>query len=364
MYTSTMENIFALKYGCDSIGFYHAYAGIARILLAYSLQLTVDDWGDVPYTEALRGKLDPFHLQPKYDKGAALYDTIAKLVDDGIALFGSVNNDIALPGAEDVIYGSFADKNHTNLKMWAKFGHAIKARLYIHQSKGNAAMAQKALDEIALSFANEKESAVYTFVEGGTTTNPWAQFMSDRADYITFNEDSYLIHSMVQNADPRVDIYGDTTAKGSGELGAYYGSDGSPVEFITYDELLFMKAEATLRAGGTIADAQGFYHDAIQANMTKLGVETADINTYLAANGTLPGTTDAAIAQVAAEEYVALFLNPEAFTLYRRTGVPNIPAQGGNGVPRRLIYPQSEYSYNGSNVPPSTLYTPKIFWDK
>ena len=125
-----------------------------------------------------------------------------------------------------------------------------------------------------------------------------------------------------------------------------------------------MKAEATLRSGGTIVDAQTYYKEAIDSNMTKLGVATAKKNTYLAAHGTLPGTPDAAIAQVAAEEYVALFLNPEAWTLYRRTGVPNIPAQGGNGVPRRLIYPQSEYSYNGSNTPQSTLYTPKIFWDK
>src|SRR5690349_4703596 len=39
MYTSTMENIYALKTSCDSIGFYNAYAGVSRILMAYSLQL-------------------------------------------------------------------------------------------------------------------------------------------------------------------------------------------------------------------------------------------------------------------------------------------------------------------------------------
>jgi len=77
-----------------------------------------------------------------------------------------------------------------------------------------------------------------------------------------------------------------------------------------------------------------------------------------------PELTDAAIAQVASEEYIALFLNPEAWTLYRRTGVPVIPPQGSGGVPRRLIYPQSEYSYNAANAPKATLYTPTIFWDK
>jgi len=353
MYTSTVENIYALKTSCDSIGFYNAYAGVSRILMAYSLQLLVDDWGDVPYTEALRGKVDPSHLQPKYDKASDLYDTIANLVDKGIALFGNISNDLAVPGADDVLYQGDLDK-------WTKFGHAIKARLYIHQSKNDPAMAANALTEIAASFAGNEDNAAYVFAGGGTTANPWEQFMNDRAGYIAFDNNSFLVTEMKANSDPRLSKY---TAAG-GVLGPYYGSANSPVEFITYDELLFMKAEATLRSGGTVAAAQAFYQDAITQNMTKLGVSAGQITTYLAAHGTLPATTDAAISQVASEEYIALFLNPEAWTLYRRTGVPAITPQGSSGVPRRLIYPQSEYSYNGANTPKVTLYTPTIFWDK
>jgi hypothetical protein len=360
MYTSTMENIYALKNSTDSIGFYNAYAGAARILMAYSLQLVVDDWGDIPYTEAFRGKIDPVHLQPKYDAASALYDTIARLVDDGIALFGNIGNDLTgLDG--DVLYGN-SPTEAIQLNHWKKFGHAIKARLYIHQSKNNPAMATAALAEIAQSFTSNADNATYVFAGGGTTSNPWAQFMNDRAGYITFGNDSYLIKELKANNDPRLFMYSDTAADLG--LGTYYGDVASPVEFITYDELLFMKAEATLRSGGTVVAAQGFYQAAITANMTKLGIDPTDITTYIAANGTLPGTTDAAIAQVAAEEYRALFLNPEAWTLYRRTGVPAITPQGSGGVPRRLIYPQSEYSYNGANAPKATLYTPTIFWDK
>lgn len=355
MYTSTMENIYALKQGCDSIGFYHGYAGVARIMMAYSLQVMVDYWGDIPYTEALKGKENPFHLQPKYDPAAALYDTAARLVDDAIALFGSTGNDIATPGDEDVLYGGDLDK-------WAKFGHAIKARLYLHQSKGNAAMAQKALDEIALSFSSNSDNASYFFAGGGTTTAPWAQFMNDRADYIAFDNRSPLVQQMTANNDPRLSIFTD----GDAGLGAFYGGESSPTEFITYDELQFAAAEATLRNGGTVAAAQVLYRTGLDSNMVKLGVKTADRNTYVTANGTLPGNVDDAIAKIANEEYRALFLNPEAFTLYRRTGAPALapPTGATGGVPRRMIYPQSEYSYNGANVPKATLYTPTIFWDK
>ena len=362
MYTSTMENIYALKTSCDSIGFYHAYAGVARILMAYCLQVMVDYWGDIPYTEALKGKENPFHLQPKYDNAAALYDTAARLVDEGIALFGSIDNDLDLPGLthahpeqDDVMYKG-------DLTRWAKFGHAIKARLYFHQSKGNPAMAQKALQEIAQSFTSSADNARYPFDGGGTTSAPWAQFMGDRAGYISFGDDNYLVQQMKANDDPRLGLFVD----GSGGLGVYYGDAASPVEFITYDEQQFATAEAVLRNGGSIVAAQAFFQQALRANMEKLGVSTADADAYIAANGNLPVDVDNAIAKIASETYRALFLNPEAFTLYRRTGVPALtpPAGASGNIPRRMIYPQSEYSYNAANTPKSTLYQPLIFWDK
>jgi hypothetical protein len=357
MYTSTMENIYALKTSCDSLGFYNAYGGVARILMAYSMQLMVDYWGDVPYTEAFRGKIDPSHLQPKYDNAAALYDTIAKLVDDGIALFGNTANDLRGPADDDdVLYKG-------DLDLWTKFGHAIKARLYIHQSKGDATMAQKALDEIANSFTSNEENATYFFAGGGTTRNPWTQFMSDRKGYVDFRNSTYMVSQMIANSDPRLPKIIDTSKH---VLAAYYGSDGSPVEFINNDEMKFDSAEAVIKSGGSTAAAQGAFQRAIEANMIKLGVSSGNINTYLTANGTLPANADDALAKIAAEEYRSQFLNPEAFTTYRRTGVPALSAPSGasGNVPRRMIYPQSEYSYNAKNVPQSTLYTPKIFWDK
>ena len=104
---------------------------------------------------------------------------------------------------------------------------------------------------------------------------------------------------------------------------------------------------------------------AITANMQKLGIDQADINTYLAAEGTLPtSSVNAAIAQVAKEEFTALYLNPEAWVVWRRTGSPALSPTGPGEVPRRLLYPQSELSYNAANTPAVTLYSPKIFWDK
>ncbi|MBO9683867.1 MAG: SusD/RagB family nutrient-binding outer membrane lipoprotein [Flavisolibacter sp.] len=354
MYTSVMGNNKDMLRKADSAG-YNEYSGIGRILMAYSLQLLVDEWGDVPYSEALAGASN---THPKYDNAKALYDTIQNLVDVGIAKLSDVNKGGLQPGTDDVIYGGDETK-------WIKFGHAIKARLFIHQSKGNAAMAAKALDEADQAFESNSDNAQFVFGTAETFGNPIYQFNQQRGD-IDYASGA-LVNKLIDLKDPRLNILTDTTysdVNGAG-IGAYYGNINGHVEFITYDEMLFVKAEATLRSTGDIAQAQTYYRDAIKANMQKLGVSGADISTYLAANGTLPSNVPAAIAQVSLQEWIALYQNPEAWTLWRRNLSPNLtPTAGANGIPRRFLYPTNEYSLNGANVPQATLFTPKIFWDQ
>ncbi|MDQ6843071.1 MAG: SusD/RagB family nutrient-binding outer membrane lipoprotein [Bacteroidota bacterium] len=349
LYTSTIINLDTLKNEADQRGD-NVYSGISRILMAYTLQVAVDLWGKIPYSQAVKGNAN---LHPAYDDDKALYDTIASLVNVGISKLNDPKQGILTPAADDGVYAGDPNK-------WIKFGHAIKARLYIHQSKGDPAIAQKALDEVALSFTNNSQNAQYTFGVAETAANPWYQFIRDRPGDETFDNSTLLLRLQSMN-DPRYDAFVDA----SGSLNTFYGSVNSPVEFITYDELLFMKAEATLRISGDYAAAQGFYRMAITANMQKLGIIQPAIDTYLIAYGTLPTTSvTAAIAQVADQEFIALYLNPEAWVLWRRTGSPMLTPTGPGAIPRRLLYPQSEYSYNGANTPASTLYTPLIFWDK
>lgn len=362
LYTSTIINIDTLKNEADQRGD-NVYSGISRILMAYTLQVSVDLWGKIPYSQAVKGN---GNLHPSYDDDKALYDTIASLVNVGISQLSDPKQGALKPALDDGMY------NGDGLK-WIKFGHAIKARLYIHQSNGDAAMAQKAIDEVALSFADESENAQYKFGVAETAANPWYQFNRDRPGDETF-ANSTLAANLKSMNDPRYDIYIDEANDGQGQSGdgshygglnKYFGSVNSPVEFITYDELLFIKAEATLRITGDYAAAQNFYKQAIQANMQKLGIDAGAIATYVGAQGTLPTTSiSAAIAQVATQEFTALYLNPEAWVVWRRTGSPTLSPTGPGDVPRRLLYPQTELSYNTANTPAATLYTPKIFWDK
>jgi hypothetical protein len=350
-YTSVMNNNDTLMNLADRKG-YNMYSGVSRIIMAYSLQLGVDLWGDLPYSQAMKGDRN---LKPTYDKAQGLYDTIVSLVNKGIEYIDNTDPGLITPGADDHLYGGDADS-------WKYFGHAILARIYIHQSKGNAAMANLALQEVGKSFPDAAHAAIYICSTSENGANPWYQFITQRPGDETF-VDARLADSMTARNDPRLNIYVDPNPDDA-SLGAYFGSANSPVEFITFEELHFISAEATLRATGNYVEAASFLTAAVAQNMDKLGVSAGDRTTYITAHATLTTTSvDAAIAQVAREEYYALYLNPEVFTLWRRTGVPVLPSVTGGPIPRRLLYPQSELSYNTANTPAVTLYSPKLFWD-
>ena len=97
------------------------------------------------------------------------------------------------------------------------------------------------------------------------------------------------------------------------------------------------------------AGARASLEDAIESHMTWLGVDAADIATYVAA---LPATTD--LELIMNEKYVAMFTSTESWTDWRRTGFPQLSAPAGanlTDIPRRMPYPEGEYLYNADNVP-------------
>src|SRR5260221_5957231 len=160
LFTSTLENDDALMKLSDGRG-YNAYSGIARILRAYALQLAVDTWGAIPYSEALKGATN---LQPKYDNDKALYDTITLLLTTAGNQLSNANAGTLTPGAEDVVYGGKSGKK-------VKFSHALPARIYLHHNKGEAAIASKAPQTKDPSFTRNTPQTPQIFCGLATTAH-------------------------------------------------------------------------------------------------------------------------------------------------------------------------------------------------
>ena len=80
------------------------YMAVARLMSAYTFQMATDAWGDIPFSEALKGLEENGGIvAPKYDAQSLVYEGIITQIDEAIALI-DVNSD-AHPGADDLIYG-------------------------------------------------------------------------------------------------------------------------------------------------------------------------------------------------------------------------------------------------------------------
>lgn len=379
------------------------YRGVAKLLKAYNYQLLVDAFGNIPFSEAQQAGANP---SPKYDEGAAIYESLLKLIDEAIVdLNGSATG--LIPGDNSTIYkGVFA----TQKAKWIKFGNTLKLRLLIHYSKLNRADCVAKITALVNQpgvsfFAANDDNFQMPFVNTQNRQNPIHQFEISRTNYLFPNK--FMVDMMNGKNDPRRPFYftpypfnstnyvgavaadpqsqkysrmhtylrgaatgGTPTADGSlNPLPAQGGItyDGTaPIRMLTFAEYNFIRAEAALY--GAPGDAQAFFQAGITASMQAAGVSAANISAYLTANGTLTGTESQRLQRIIEEKYVANYgVVLEPWTDWRRTGYPNITKvvnAVGTDIPRSLPYPQSEIDAN-KNAPtqkPNLLV--RVFWDK
>ena len=359
------------------------YSGVAKIIKAYAYQITVDVWGDIPFSETQ--KLTE-NTQPKYDTAESIYTELIKLLDQGIAEVSATTSNKS-PGTNSTIYpGTFANTKAN----WIKFANTLKLRIYLHYSEKNAAFAKAQIDQLISSgvplFASNADNFQMAFVNQAASRNPIDQHETARAGYLVANDK--IVTLMNNKLDPRRPFYftqfpagsglykgaisGDAPSQNYSKLHSYlrgfannaYTGD-APIRMLTFAEYNFIRAEAALRFNSP-GVAQTFFTAGITASMTDAGVSTADIATYLAANGTLVGTTDQQLSQIITEKYIASYgVIAESWTDWRRTGYPAI-APPANAVvpyvPRSLYYPQSEIDLN-PNAKQKPGLNVRVFWD-
>jgi hypothetical protein len=138
--------------------------------------------------------------------------------------------------------------------------------------------------------------------------------------------------------------------------------------YMRYAEVMFHAAEAALKGYNVGISAEDAYEAAVAASLEENGIEQEEIDTYLAGSAAFDGTLE----QVYWQEWIALFKQGmEAWSLYRRTGVPTThyvaPGSvftGHNSPPFRYPYPQNELTLNGGNSQQFADEVVDDFWGK
>jgi hypothetical protein len=297
--------------------------------------------------------------------------------------------------------------NGGNLDLWKKFANTLKLRLLIHQSQMSGFNPSAEIAKITANGGvlhagenidvnpgytndNNKQSPFYANY-GNTPTGSDASPSVRANDYFVNLVGAYndarieRFYSPVGNAfigDVYGEVEGNPAGAGSSRIGpGLAGSAKQDAWIFPAFESMFLEAEAIAR-GWMPGNAQTAFEAAITENFVWLGVDdaanaasdyisTSDIATWSNA-GT--AVTDQA-KFIAFQKYIALCgVDPvEAWVDQRRLNmlpagyISKNPSRISNTLPVRLLYPQSEYTANGSNVRAEgtiNQFTSKIFWQQ
>ena len=274
----------------------------------------------------------------------------------------------------------------------------------MHLGETDASNYTDALAACANAFSSNAQDLEFSSWGTSSNTNPMFQYLDQRAGYIG-GIGQNLVDMMNGGTvapgddDPRLAIYANAltaeqvalpingvtynegdfvgvTAGGlyhASEIGDYFTGAQSAVSLISYVEVKFIEAEASFR-NSDLVNAATAYNAAVNASLDKYDVSDA---AWELANTSETAAT-ITLTKIFDAKYIALFLNMETFSDWRRrenrldvdagTGVFLTPAIGGTtpsgDIPRRFIYPTAARTYGDPvTFPAGKILTDRVWWD-
>ncbi|MCD6597900.1 MAG: SusD/RagB family nutrient-binding outer membrane lipoprotein [Bacteroidales bacterium] len=388
-------------------------AAAQKILQCLMFEYLSDIYGDIPYTEALKGREG--EIQPKFDMQEDIYTGLFETLDEAVAILGSSLDEIE----GDLLYNG--DK-----QSWIRFANSLKLRMLVrsYDAFGGSKQSELQAAAKALLIDNNSFNTALAY-EGTSANNSWfwgparngGEEMSRRKpsepflDLLKANNDPRLkawiapalkpwgakdsTYTLTDNhgysydimmLDSTDQVYGDfpfgetyigaplTVAQleyiygegpGSGSYDNYklssyaniFAEDSHDLVKATLfeaSEVSFCLAEAAQRGWITSGNASNYYEDGIRQNMERWDIANGDISTYVAANPLPAGNTEALTA-ILTEKWKSLFTQGhQSWFEYRRTGIPAVVGDDPEYValpfPSRWRYPTYEVDNNTENV--------------
>ena len=399
------------------------FAAIAQIMSCLDYQELVDNYNDVPYSQALNSSK---YLFPAYDSAQSIYNALEPRLDAAIALINS-STSATNPGNSDIIFGG-------NMASWKKFANTLKLRIAIRQSNITANTAalktevaktasEGYLDDNTFATANPgysnsdlnsgQQSPFY--LEYGFAANG-----SQQGGYAYYRLNNFYLGFLKGFGDPRINQafaavngvqVGLTLGASNGALTNTVTSAIGPgliqgpamnANIISGSEACFLLAEGieygyvagslavvdmSVAGNSTVVNGmQDYYQRGITASFIALGLTAAQAKAYYSQAGVTnvnlassAGSQSALQQAIITQKYIAnVGYEPfETYNEWRRTGFPNLSgarsvksgALTATGVPApsRIYYPSTEFQQNLAAVsaePAVDPFSSKIFWAK
>ena len=396
------------------------FGGAARVLKAYTYQMLVDMYGNIPYTDALKGSAS---LAPKFDDQKAIYEELIKVLDTAITILKANPLNGAYAGSE-IVFGRTSGAAAAAATKWIQFANSLKLRILMRQSR------VAGRDAYIMAEINKAAATTEGFLPAGldVTSNPgyvasagklnpfyenWGYnsaggsqalgryprptlflFNTLKAANDTFRMKRLAYPNGGQGVLPEVISnytgvpFGDASGIYLSQATSYIGPSqivsgdfARPMILMTNAESQFLLAEAKQRYGAGVTlpgTAQSYYEQGVKESFRLTGTTAA----YGAAAATTLLTSGIDLADWTAspdklkaiwmQKWLALtnYSGFEAWCEYRKNNFPVTPPSAITAAnaarPVRLFYPQGELAANGENVKAQgtiDVFTTRLFWD-
>ncbi|MFQ6940424.1 MAG: SusD/RagB family nutrient-binding outer membrane lipoprotein [Alistipes finegoldii] len=357
---------------------------------ALYLSNMTDLFGDMPFKEAFKG-IDENIMQPKFDDQKVIYDSLLMDLERANTLYTKTST---IDAKRDLLYNGDVTK-------WRKFTNSLYLRLLMRVSNRRD---MNSAERIKTVFENPSQYPIFESNDDNATlkysgTRP---FVNDFGDNAT--DDSAMgerfINIMVDSSDPPASRFYCSTRRLRSQRGRLRGNHErrpgfrsspssrpsgasnsnnttfrqytSPYTFMTYSEVLFIKAEAIQR-GMMDGEASETYYAAVTASLKQWipDISESAVETFLQ-NGAV--AYDATTEIIITQKYVSLFtVGYESWHEYRRTGYPLLvmgEAIRNDGVhPTRFPYPlvlrssNKNYATQLAKMGEDNMKTP-VWWSR
>lgn len=367
---------------------------VAKIIQQYLFWRLTDQWGDIPYSQALKGI--EFNA-PAYDKQEDIYKGMIAALTASVAAFDSS------PITGDIVYNG-------DVASWKRLANSLRMLMSIQLSKRYpgasdyaATQFKAALGDGAGYIATNAQNFKVVY-PGNYKSDLWNQYngRKDLAESKTMTD--LLMNTL--GGDARANAYGGASEipgnVASSTLGVPYGvtraqatsftdanptwarvlrgdlrTDASATYVITAAEVALARAEAA-NLGWTTENLATVYLQGITLSFEQWGVGTPSAS-YLSQADVAIGAVGAAgnVKNISTQRWIASY--PDglmSWNIWRKTGFPVLtPAPNATNtskqIPRRIAYSPTEQTTNKANndaaiarLTGGNTQDARIWWDQ
>jgi len=372
---------------------------MATVMKAYTTELLVDLYDQIPYSEALQGNKN---LNPKFEDGYTIYKSLLAELDTALSKDFSARTVTDLTATDE---GNIDVVFQGDMTKWIQFANTLELKMYLRMINAKPAEAQAGVSALYArnaEFLSTDAGVLQGFTDAPGQDNPlYEQNIRQLNTPDNLRASTTFVSFLQANNDPRLNDYfapppssttitsidqGDFLNNSTPVLTAaiFRQSPTDPVVFISAAESLLLQAEARERYFSG-AGAKALYDQGV---LSAFASEGEDGTAFIATGGSYAypsgGSLDQKIEAIVVQKWASFpygvhFI--EGWFERNRTGFPKtspvyssnpsyVPGEfvvSKNSVlplgqfPKRLVFPDVEKLRN-TNTPAEVPATTPVWW--